>query len=286
MKTTIVNFVFLLLLLFCNLCGAKGRVKVLFVGNSLTYYHDMPKTVQKMIDEQHMEISVQQMAFPGSSLAAHLSQTTVKGNQPSTALKKGELSATSKKILNEKWDYVILQEGTIGYVIPETRKYAVETAVAKLDSMIKLSGGKTILYQAFVQGTKYPVRYCHQGLVIKAQVADFSLPLDTRKQYCSDSFLSHGYEFNAVKVACNEIATEINAQLARVGDAFELANKEFPEIGLCDGDEIHPSKEGAYLIACVFYKTITGKSPVTLKYNGALKNNTAAKLRKIADAVK
>lgn len=49
------------------------KINVLFIGNSLTYFHDMPQTVQKMLNETDPNIKVEQSTFPGQSLPGHLS---------------------------------------------------------------------------------------------------------------------------------------------------------------------------------------------------------------------
>ena len=63
-----------LLVFKCNSQDIKGtdKTNVLFIGNSLTYYHDMPATVQKMMNETNLYFNSEQSTFPGMSLDGHM----------------------------------------------------------------------------------------------------------------------------------------------------------------------------------------------------------------------
>ena len=58
-----------------------------------------------------------------------------------------------------------------------------------------------------------------------------------------------------------EAAWSENLILVPVGPAWQSVKTVHPEIKLYADDGIHPSPEGVYLSACVFYSTITGLSP-------------------------
>ena len=67
-----------------------------------------------------------------------------------------------------------------------------------------------------------------------------------------------------------------------VGLAFERAIENIPGVVLHDPDTKHPSLEGTYLAAAVFYAALYGKSPVALGYNAGLDETTARQLRQAA----
>ena len=67
-----------------------------------------------------------------------------------------------------------------------------------------------------------------------------------------------------------------------VGLAFERAIENNPGVVLHDPDTKHPSLEGTYLAAAVFYAALYGKSPVSLGYNAGLDETTARQLRQAA----
>jgi len=64
--------------------------------------------------------------------------------------------------------------------------------------------------------------------------------------------------------------------------AFERSKSENPTIGLYYVDGKHPSLEGTYLAACVFYAALYGKSPEGNGYVARLNADTAGKLQKTA----
>lgn len=72
---------------------APSAVRVLFVGNSHTATHDLPRTVAVLAKQHGIAMEVESLAEPGHSLADHLSQ--------------GRL----QEALARPWDWVILQQG-------------------------------------------------------------------------------------------------------------------------------------------------------------------------------
>ena len=74
--------------------------------------------------------------------------------------------------------------------------------------------------------------------------------------------------------------------LVEIGMAFEKCKKDYPGIKLFfDESADHPSKQGAYLIACLFYRYISGQPVGAIKYHADISEQEAANLRKVADAM-
>ena len=67
----------------------------------------------------------------------------------------------------------------------------------------------------------------------------------------------------AIKQLFRELSSETGALFVPAGEAFDLCRRLHPEIELY-GDDRHPSHEGTYLAACVFYSKLFGRSPVGL----------------------
>ena len=86
----------------------------------------------------------------------------------------------------------------------------------------------------------------------------------------------------ALRDACRQAAKQQNALLVPVGDAFRLCHDTRPEIGLYMPDHYHPSPEGTYLAACVFFAALSGRDPRTLDGIPDIAPDTAATLRSIA----
>jgi hypothetical protein len=70
-----------------------------------------------------------------------------------------------------------------------------------------------------------------------------------------------------------------------VGDAWQTVVGQQPNAALWQGDGVHPTTEGTYLAACVFYASIFGRSPVGLGYDDGLPAPEAAMLQRVAAAV-
>jgi len=75
-------------------------------------------------------------------------------------------------------------------------------------------------------------------------------------------------------------AVEARALLAPVGLAWAAALEAEATLVLHRGDNSHPTVEGSYLAACVFYATLTGRNPVGLpgRLRARLKNGRTAPL--------
>jgi hypothetical protein len=91
---------FLLILLFAF--PSFGAVRVLFVGNSLTYTNDLPARVEKLAKAEGVDLFVRTQALPDYSLEDHLR------------------NRRSLMALRETWDFVVIQQGPSA--APESRE--------------------------------------------------------------------------------------------------------------------------------------------------------------------
>ncbi len=81
------------------------------------------------------------------------------------------------------------------------------------------------------------------------------------------------------------IASELDVRLAPVGLAWFRALQANPNLQLWQEDGSHPSEQGTYLAACVFYVTFFNESPVGLNYRGNLSEEVALQLQEAANSV-
>ena len=58
----------------------KNQLKILFIGNSHTYFNDMPIRVKRRFDEEGYNCSVTMLAHPGWFLAQHVEDPEAKFN--------------------------------------------------------------------------------------------------------------------------------------------------------------------------------------------------------------
>ncbi|HEY9733850.1 MAG TPA: hypothetical protein V6C89_18210 [Drouetiella sp.] len=154
------------------------------------------------------------------------------------------------------WTYVVLQEQSQTPVL-DTERFL--SAVSQFNDDIARARSKTVLYETW---------------------SDKGKPDE-------QSGLTNAY---------NRAASQTRALLIPAGEAFALCSRDHAEINLYDADGHHPSKEGTYLAACVFYAKLFGHSPVGLPCNltlydedtkrnvslFALPTETAHKLQQIA----
>lgn len=234
--------VILFLISFQTLYGDTTRI--LFTGNSYTEFNNLPELF-KQLSSSDGKIVYTEMSAPGGY--------TFEGHT--------QLQATLDKISSRNWNYVVLQEQSQYPSIPYYRDNSTYPSARKLDSLIKLRGSSTVLYMTW--GRKYGGIQCING-------------------YCSTSFRDFFHMQDSLSAAYNMIAGQLNALLAPVGLAWKRARLLDSTIELFNPDNSHPSLEGSYLAACVFYSKIYGASPVGLSYNAGLPQNTALWLQQVA----
>lgn len=256
---------------------SSEELNVLFIGNSLTYFNDMPQTVQKMLNETHPNIKIEQSTFPGMSLSSHLDNIIESRTENGISTRKkveGEITETEKKISEKKWNVVILQEGTIRLLIPEAREYKVETAISAIKKLITNQNCKFILFKTWPLKKEYPKEYCYPKQAINH--------LLEKNKYCSPLIESLEHEMKLLNESYDLVAKNNQLIQSENGNKFFEVITNHPEIELYE-DGSHPSKYGSFLNACVFYKMLTDKNASELKYNGEIEPKTAELLKKVSE---
>lgn len=206
---------------------AEEPVRILWIGNSYTYVNDLPKMVAELAKAGGQSPVVHERETPGGcSLQKHW--------------KDGKALA---KIQARKWDYVVLQDHSLG---PIQNPAELADFAKKFDAEVKKQGGKTLLYLTWARA---------------------NAPENQEK-------LSKAYL---------DLGREMSTQVAPVGMAWEKALAADKGRVLHQPDKSHPSAAGTYLAACVFYATLFGKSPEGLSGKmGGLADDEARKLQAIA----
>ena len=107
---------FLFLGLFSSVSAQQDTLRVLFVGNSFTYFNNLPQMVSAMATSQGIPILTRQSTVGGSNLEQHW---------------KGEKGTRTMALLDsEDWDYVVLNNHSLSAIdTPESfmeygRKFA------------------------------------------------------------------------------------------------------------------------------------------------------------------
>lgn len=243
------------------------ELNVLFIGNSLTYYHEMPQTLQMMLNETNTYITIDQSTYPGYSLSQHLSRK----NESTT--EQRIITLTEKKIVKKDWNIIILQTGTVRVLIPENRELKVNRAISRIKELATNKDCKFILFNTWPSKREYPKNYCCSGYSIDKSIKVID--------YCSPIMRNLEQEIAIINESYSLVSKSNNIIKSDNGNKFYEARTAHPEIELYE-DDIHPNKYGAFLNACVFYQMLTEKKASELKYNGKIEPKIAELLKKIA----
>jgi len=79
-----------------------------------------------------------------------------------------------------------------------------------------------------------------------------------------------------------KLGDELEIRIIPVGLAFEKAARDISGVTLYMPDGIHPTLEGTYLAAAVFYAALFGASPMAINYDAGLDAGLARQLRDAA----
>ncbi|MCU0636530.1 MAG: hypothetical protein MUE41_16800, partial [Gemmatimonadaceae bacterium] len=110
-------------------CTVDG-LRVLFIGNSLTYGNDVPRLVQQLAEQSRSRaVRPVMVAFPNVSLDDHWAQGAA-----AAALRRGP------------WDVVVLQQGPSS--LPESRELLV-AAARRFAPLIAAAGARAVLYEVW-----------------------------------------------------------------------------------------------------------------------------------------
>ena len=215
----------LLLLAVPALCSAQAdTLRVLWVGNSYTYFHDLPTLVEGLAAEQGQPVAVTSVLKGGERFRGHLQNPRL-----TDLLARGG------------WDYVVLQEqsslpsGPTDGVAREVYPYA-----RQLDSLAHAASPDVRVV--------YYMTWGHRNGCIYDMWGDYPL--------------YKTYEGMQVRLTTSyiEMAYATGALCAPVGMAWQTTCAERPDIDLYEPDNFHPSLAGSWLAANAITATLLGRT--------------------------
>ena len=244
------RYLIILLILLSQICRSQKQEKVLFVGNSFTFYWNLPSQLEKMVQEQNLVWDVNQSTAGGATLRDHW---------------QGNKDLKTREILSKTtFERVIFQDHSTYPILH------IDTTDFYFSKLKTLLPPQTKIY---LYATWYYPNFPVEGLVIEDSKEIESNLRDISKKYK-------------------------NIEIIPVGRAFDLFSSKYPDIKLLTDDEKHPSHNGSYLAACVFYATLTGQSSKGLDrryedknsngkkiYYSIVEESSASKLQSIADEI-
>lgn len=230
MKITLIIFFMAILVTVSPVMGAEKEkedsIRVLFIGNSYTYYHDLPDMIKQIAARagMHEKMKVLATSFTpgGSTFRRHLENP--------------ELLETLRK---GGWDFVVLQEqSTAPAMQTESVARNVYPYAARLDSLAR-AGSKDVK-------VVYYMTWGHK---------------DGYRNPAAPYPLAETYEGmqERLKTSYIEMAHASGGICAPVGLAWEKVREERPYESLYWPDRSHPSKLGTYLAANVIYAVMLGR---------------------------
>lgn len=251
-------------------------VRILFIGNSFTNYHDMHIMTEQLLEQAVPEWDdalVMRHAPDGKRLYEHADEMNQDGKPLNQALLSG--SPTLRD-----WDYVILQEQSqiLGFGAGNASYESSNEAAYALANAAYSNGSRVVLLMTWGYATgddsnpgQYPDFLTMQDR-ITAGYDQLALNLTGR-----------GIPTTVIPVGVGFRYTYLEIQSIRGTDPM---NEQLEFRRLYEPDNYHPSVAGSYMTACMTVAAITGRrvSPLTYRPDG-LSAEYAAYIRNAADAV-
>ena len=164
---------------------------------------------------------------------------------------------TATAMASKQWSVVVLQEQSEIPAIEEFRQQQMYPAARRLVSMVRGAGARPVFFLTWAHRDGWP----ENGL---PDYASMQSAID-------DGYLT--------------IAAGQKTAVAPVGYAWWTLLAQEPAADLWLDDNSHPTPEGTYLAACVFYATIFDRTPVGLHYHAGLPADEAATVQEVASKV-
>ena len=223
-------------------------IKVLFIGNSLTYYNDMPRIFQMLSLMGGKKVTVDSVTKGATGIGDWRADSTLWNERV-------------EKIRSKDWDIVVIQPNRHGSVMTEELPWYASwelSAAKELVEIIRENGSEPVIYSSFG---------VNNGVATSENVTKAV----TRKEHT-----------DLITAYCAAVAKELDCMSVYVCSTFNKVYEERNDLNLYHTDERHPSAMGSYLVACDFYTMIFGESAENVNYNGSLNAETAKYLRKTA----
>ena len=239
----------------------EKTLNILFLGNSLIYYNDMPQIFRSLATAGGKKVVVDSVTKGSATMSDFASPDTTVGKQ------------MRKKLSARNWDYIVIEPSR--RITPfETTVMDAESAAAKtLQNMATQIGAEIILYAVWGNNTG------------SAEVLTAKTPTNMVKEGARN--ITRSAHTNFMHSATQTISQELGGvTVVEAGYAFEnlIADPNGANINLYHTDNRHPSPAGSYLVAAAFYATIFGEPASSVSsYTNDLSASTANVLRSVAD---
>jgi hypothetical protein len=165
------------------------------------------------------------------------------------------VSIETLHLLNStKWNFVVLQEQSQIPAITQVRNQEMYPAARELVQKIKNIEATPIFF----------ITWAHRDGMPENGMTNY----ESMQTQINDGYMG--------------LAQELNTLFAPVGSAWLAVVKQHREVNLWQEDGSHPTKQGTYLAACVFYAVIFHESPDGLTYHSGVSEENAKIIQTIA----
>lgn len=221
---------------------------VLFLGNSYTYFNNLPATLEAVALSKGDTLLWEANTPGGYTFSLHCA------DQTSRAM-----------IAQQPWDAVVLQEQSqLPSFPPPQVAIEVYPYATRLDSLIRANDSCTETIFFMTWGRK-------NGDVVNCPVNPPVCTYEGMQQRLRESYMEMGL-MNA-------------AAVSPVGEAWKRVRQFFPGIELYNADESHPSVSGTYLAACVFYASLWHQTAIGAVFPPEISPLDALRIQTVASRV-
>ena len=195
-------------------------IKILFVGNSLTFYNDMPSIFKGIAEASDVTVETECLASGSYYLSYYANENNNYGAKYRSYL------------ANNNYDYVILQ--------------AQSTELLRVYDSSSLPSATTLVDLARDAGAT-PILYMTWGL---PEGYSFVTGTGDKYEYTYDTMT------DALCDTYYKLGNELGVKVSPVGLNFRNYKNIYDEVDLICDDDKHPTFAGSYLAACTIYNTI------------------------------
>ena len=234
-----------------------GYLDVLFLGNSLMFFNDMPQMFEEMATVAGKKIRVESVTQGSATISLFADINTDMGMQAMI------------KIYEKEWDYIVIEPSRRASPW-ETTVYNAEIEAAEvIYDMAQEVGAEILIYAVWGNDTGNLDVYQQTGASTSIKTGNQPISRKAHTAFLHD-------------FALDVSAVTGNAKIIEAGYAFENAIARDPSINLYYSDSKHPSLEGSYLAGLTVFGTIYQETNAYMSYDKGL--SCAATLKAVADA--
>ncbi len=220
--------------------------KILFIGNSLTYFNNMPDMVGQLAELNNHEVLIEKATIGGTPLRQMVNNSFI-----------------TNKINSNNWSYVVLQSDDIT-AFPDMYHIEINT-LESFKTKIRNNNNSTKILYMMIWGLR-------NGVTIQELNGQFV-------------YYSYTEYMQKIYNGTLHIANETDLIISPVGWTWKKVRNDHPGIELFASDNAHPSYKGSYLCAAVHYSVLFKESCTNIQFNGTLTNDEALILRSTASSI-